>query len=222
MIDDTIDHDTREQAKEIIEGQEYLGRIREANKAIARVTGRTEKNFADWWIIAEGFLEIRHAASVMTGTDDIQNPNYKKQFSALVGRTKLTVVDAVTRSKLMDLAVHRRDVDLWWSTLTPEQRLKWSHPTTVWKNWKAANKPKKPFPDTKGKKTDEFEPSTMEEVDAALGFAPLDTVRIGADAGRNVAAILKVTAALALDDDQRAALLADMGSGLAAAARGKP
>jgi hypothetical protein len=222
MSDELEDYDTREQARTIIEGDEYRGRIKAANLAIGRVMGRTEKNFADWWTIGEGFMEIRHAASVLSGTNDIQSPVYKKQFSALVGRTRLTVVDSVTRSKLLDLVTYRHDVELWWATLKPEQRLRWNHPTTVWKQWKNTSKTKKAFADVKPKgAAAELADSTPEEVAEAFGHqTPLNTVRITTDAAINVRAILKVADTLPIDARARAALLRAMSNGLGAAITG--
>lgn len=206
-----------EQRRAILEAPEYLDAIEAGNKAWGHIKRRTRLIFEDWKVVGRALQEIRRAALTISGANDITSDHYRQQFHALLDGTSFANMDKVVRSKLLDLTDHSDDVSRWWDTLPFDKQARWTHPTTVWKQFQLANKKAVPA----GPEVEEGEEEDLDDSEDLEDVIPGSSgkVKIGLDAAANVAAIVAAIDYQMPTTAERNALLKDMATLLRKAAK---
>jgi hypothetical protein len=100
---------------------------------------KTEKNWNDYMALGECFVTGRAWSFDDSGTNDINDPRFKKSFSGWLNKYHVDDFDRSDRVKLMYVMEHRAEIEGWRSTLTMTERLKLNHPTSVLRKWQKAN-----------------------------------------------------------------------------------
>jgi len=199
---------------DILKSPQYRSARDDGNKAWGRITRHVKALWDDWKIVGRALIEMRYAAQRLSGTDDVMSGHYQNQFSALLSSTHFADMDKVVRSKLLSLMDNEVLVDVWWNALPFDKQARWTHPTTIWKQFNA----KEPRPDAKKKTEDKGEDDDLDDSDELDEALPGGKVKIGTDAAANVAAIVRAVDALLITDAERSKLLKDMAAGLKKAA----
>jgi hypothetical protein len=110
---------------------------------------KEERDWTSYMAIGEAFLIGRQWAFDLSGTNNNNDPRYKKAFSAWLVKYGFDDFDRSDRAKLYTVMENRGAIETWRSTLGLTQRLKLNHPSTVLRQWKAATQvPKSGEPKT--------------------------------------------------------------------------
>jgi hypothetical protein len=99
---------------------------------------QTEQDWSSYMAMGEAFLVGQQEAFEQSGTNDINNPKYKKAFGAWMVKYNLDRFDRSDRSKLYIVMKNRGLIEAWRSTLPLTTRLKLNHPTSVLRKWQAS------------------------------------------------------------------------------------
>jgi hypothetical protein len=122
-----------------------------AAEGYARI--KTGAHWTDWTYVADGLAVGRTKAFRMSGTNNENDPRYKRAFSEwMAERPWAKDLDRALRSHLKWVADYRSEIEEWRSTLAQNERAKLNHPTTLKRKFDAAHKvfakdpnaPKKP------------------------------------------------------------------------------
>jgi len=206
-------HDTIDET--IIDSAELRDAVSHGNIVAIELREHNRQTFLKWLDLGGSFHVLHRAALERAGTSDPFGPAYRKAITKLLAQTQFgDLLDKAGRSKLLFLYEHQEEVLLWWNfEILPKQRMKWNHPSTVWKEFtKRDRAAKKPKPE----KTVEIDldDTTAEDLDTAINPA---RITITKDAKANVAAIVRAVDTLGLTPRQRNKLLLDMVNGIRAA-----
>jgi hypothetical protein len=140
---------------------------------------RMRRGFDDWMDIAEALQVGRVEAMLAAQTNEPRGKRYDKIIGDWLFAKSFHLIDKGTRKRLLECLQHRAAIEKWRGTLTVGGRLRFNHPDTVLRKWKAAtvvpdpNKPKKPSPIAKLKESvrrlDEENHRLRKEVDVGGG-----------------------------------------------------
>jgi hypothetical protein len=99
------------------------------------------QHWLDWMDIAEGLAVGRNKALRKAGTNDIQNPQYKRAFREwMKDRPWARDLDQPTRAHLFWSFDNRNDVERWRETLAANERLRLNHPTATKRRYEATHR----------------------------------------------------------------------------------
>jgi hypothetical protein len=90
-----------------------------------------------WAAVGDALVIVRDKVMAVVGTKTPGGSTYNTVFSAAMHRFKL-LTDGATRSHLFDLMAARESVEQWLASLPPARARKYTHPNTVWRQWKAS------------------------------------------------------------------------------------
>jgi hypothetical protein len=199
----------------IINSPELREAVNHGNILATELRHHNEQTFLKWLELGADFHTLHRAAMERAGTSDPHGPEYRKAITKLLAQTQFgDLLDKQGRYKLLFLFEHQEAVLLWWHhEILPKQRLKWNHPTTVYKEFIKKDRPAKKPKTEKAAKAD-LDDSSAEELDTAINPA---RITITKDAAANVKAIVRAVDSLALTPKERNKLLKDMVVGLRAA-----
>ncbi|MCL2429912.1 MAG: hypothetical protein FWD12_11825 [Alphaproteobacteria bacterium] len=113
---------------------------------------KSEKSWNDWMAVGEALMVGREEAMDDAGIPlksnrPPQGRVYNTAFGEWLRKNKLDDMDKGDRSRLFEVMENRGAVEEWRKTLSPAERVKLNHPSTVLRNWKAADAlPKTPKP----------------------------------------------------------------------------
>jgi hypothetical protein len=112
--------------------------VRQAVEALDAI----DRTFDHWLVTGEAFERGRQSAMREARTNVPKGRGYNEAYSPWMKRNeagKLATIDQAVRFRLGKIIEHRSEVLAWRQTLTSNQRREWSHPTTVWRRFEAAN-----------------------------------------------------------------------------------
>lgn len=114
-------------------------KLRLAAEADVRV--QSGAHWEDWGLIADGFLVGRTEAYRLSGTNNENDPRYKRAFKAWMDENPWSKhYDRAVRSHLFWVAENRSEIDAWRRTLAQNERAKLNHPTSVKRKFDAAQR----------------------------------------------------------------------------------
>jgi hypothetical protein len=110
-----------------------------AEEGYERIKGGS--HWRDWRFIADGFAVGRTKAYRMVGTNNQNDPRYKRAFKAWMDeRPWARSIDKATRNHLFWVADNHSEIDAWRETLAQNERDKLNHPTTLKRKFDAAHR----------------------------------------------------------------------------------
>jgi hypothetical protein len=119
-------------------------RIQRGEEAIGRLT--SDMTWVDWLAVCEGLEVGRGEAMTEAQTNQPKGSAYNKAFGGWLDRhPAYRKIDQADRKRCFDVLDNRADIEDWRAkALTPNQRMRLNHPSTVFRRWKAKTQPKTP------------------------------------------------------------------------------
>ena len=107
---------------------------------------QTRPSFDKWMTIGEALLKGREWAKEFTGAHGAHGTAYQRAFRLwLLGNNFEAWADKSfgrTRAHLLSIMERRGEVEAWLSELPVNERVKLTHPTTIWRRFKGVRGPK--------------------------------------------------------------------------------
>ena len=114
---------------------------RAAAEAMRRI--KSGQHWRDWMAVAEGLGVGRSKCLFAVGTNNVQNPKYKREFkgwmAAQPDRWPLDL-DSPTRTHLFWCLDFANEIERWRDTLAQNERAKLNHPTAMKRRYEAAHR----------------------------------------------------------------------------------
>jgi hypothetical protein len=113
---------------------------------------KEDATWNDWMAIGQALSIGREDAMAAAGTNAPVGSRYNVEFGNWLVRHKFDDIDKGDRSRLFDIMANLPAIEEWRHGLPQNQRLKFNHPSTVLRRWKAATVvkvPKEPKPTLK-------------------------------------------------------------------------
>jgi hypothetical protein len=99
------------------------------------------QHWLDWMDIGEGLAVGRTKAFRTAGTNNVQNPHYKRAFKVWMSeRPWARDLDQPTRAHLFWCVDNRNDLERWRETLATNERARLNHPTATKRRYEAAHR----------------------------------------------------------------------------------
>jgi hypothetical protein len=114
--------------------------IKRGQSALRRLD--KDRNWEDWIQVGYAVVECRAVAMREAGTNRPYGPAYTKAYASLMAHYHFTdkLKDKSDRSRLVEIMDNLPTVTAWRQGLTSDERRKYTHPTTVFRYWKAAQR----------------------------------------------------------------------------------
>lgn len=184
---------------------------------------KEDATWNDWMAIGQALSIGREDAMAAAGTNAPVGSRYNVEFGNWLVRHKFDDIDKGDRSRLFDAMANLPAIEEWRHALPQNQRLKFNHPSTVLRRWKAAatvvKVPKEPKPtlrdsvinleETKAQLTRENADLTarLQEAEAARESAPAADVTAEKLLGEALQALTKCFTSLGSSEADRKELL---------------
>jgi hypothetical protein len=108
-----------------------------AQTAWQRLKNSATESWEDWKQIGEAYRAAQSDIYYRLNINSPHGKGYQREIKAWKVQYQLDDVDDSVWSKLNELVQILPNIEEWRSTiLTLDQRLKWSHPNTMWNHWK--------------------------------------------------------------------------------------
>jgi hypothetical protein len=110
---------------------------------------KEDATWNDWMAIGQALSIGREDAMAAAGTNAPVGSRYNVEFGNWLVRHKFDDIDKGDRSRLFDVMANLPAIEEWRHALPQNQRLKFNHPNTVLRRWKAdtvVKQPKDPKP----------------------------------------------------------------------------
>jgi hypothetical protein len=119
---------------------ESLAIIKRGQRALTELD--KDKNWHSWLQVGEAIVECRRLAMLEAGTNAPYGRGYTAAFGRLMDHYKFAerIKDKADRQKLVAIMDNLPDVEAWRATLSPDDKRRWNHPTTVFRQWEKARK----------------------------------------------------------------------------------
>lgn len=119
---------------------ESLHIIRRGVAALKRLD--SDKNWLDWLQVGEAIVECRNVAMREAETNQPFGPRYRTAFARLMQHYHFSerLKDKSDRSKLVAIMDNLPAVEAWRSQLPADDKRKWNHPATVWREYQKAQR----------------------------------------------------------------------------------
>jgi hypothetical protein len=117
-----------------------LAIIKRGQSALRRLD--KDRNWEDWIQVGYAVVECRSVAMREAGANRPFGPAYTKSYASLMEHYRFTekLKDKSDRSRLVEIMDNLPAVTAWRQGLTPDERRKYTHPTTVFRYWKTAQR----------------------------------------------------------------------------------
>jgi len=101
-----------------------------------------DKNWHSWLQVGEAIVECRTLAMRQAGGNAPYGRAYTAAFGYLMEHYKFVehIKDKADRQKLVAIMDNLPDIEAWRATLSKDDRRRWNHPTTVYRQWQKAKK----------------------------------------------------------------------------------
>jgi hypothetical protein len=106
-------------------------------KAFQELLRNASLAWTHWSATILGLRGLRALAFAKAGTTNMRSQAYRDAMGALLVLRKYSVYDQIdkqSRSDCYRLMDRLEDVDVWYSKLATDEKLKWKHPTTIAKH----------------------------------------------------------------------------------------
>jgi len=110
--------------------------VRQGQEAWQRL--RSHSTWNDWKKVGAA-LVIGRAEAMRDGhVNKPKGRSYNAAINAFLKKFGFDGLDSGDRSRLFDVMDHLNEIEAWLGKLSPTERLRFNHPNTVWRRWKAA------------------------------------------------------------------------------------
>jgi hypothetical protein len=123
-------------------------KIKAGSEALRLLQDSRTRSWHLWVAVGDALLLVRDKVMKVTEAPAPIGKTYNGVFSELLSRFGL-VIEGATRTRLLDLMGHRREVESWREDF-PDQAMKLTHPNSVWRAyhaWKESQPPAKKQPE---------------------------------------------------------------------------
>jgi hypothetical protein len=119
-----------------------------AHHALTQMDKQAVKSFTYWKAVGEAFVEMRKIAMRHAGTNRPYGRAYTATYGRLLVQCKFAdrIKDPGDRQKLVAVMDNLPAVEAWLETLSKEDRRRWTHPTTIYKQWQKSLLPPRTYP----------------------------------------------------------------------------
>jgi hypothetical protein len=126
---------------------ESLAIIKTAQRALNELDKQTHKSWTYWKQVGAGFVEIRTLAMREGGANRPYGRAYTAAFARLLAHYKFAdrIKDPGDRQKLVAVMDNLAAIERWMETLPPEDRRRWTHPTTIYRHWQKSLLPPRAY-----------------------------------------------------------------------------
>jgi hypothetical protein len=143
-VDDELDNPTHPTSQPTAEPVEHAV-VRQGQEAWSRL--RNNSTWEDWKKVGAAHVIGRTTAMRDGHINKPKGRSYNAAFSAWQKKFGFQDLDKGDRSRLFDVMDHLKKIDDWLRKLPESERLRLTHPSSVWRRWKAATRE----PDTEPK-----------------------------------------------------------------------
>jgi hypothetical protein len=121
-------------------GSLHADAYREARDALQRLN--TGRDWSDWQKVGAALVAGRAEAMRTANTNRPKGRRYNEAFGAVLKREQLGTdrLDSATRNQLLRIEENKAAIEEWRATLTPAQRVRLNHPSSIWRHWQRAVK----------------------------------------------------------------------------------
>lgn len=149
---------------------ESLAIIKTAQRALTELDRQSDKAWTYWKQVGAGFVEIRTLAMREAGTNSPYGRAYTGAYARLLTHFKLgeKLKDPGDRQKLVAVMDNLPAIEAWLGKLTKEQR-RWTHPTSIYRNWQKSLVPPKNYAGASAKEQKEAVQDALTDKVIALG-----------------------------------------------------
>jgi hypothetical protein len=105
---------------------------REGREALDRISTR---DWSDWQKVGAALAAGRTEAMRSANTNRPKGKRYNQAFGIVLKREQLDRLDSATRNQLLRIEQNLSAIEEWREKLDAAQRLRWNHPSAIWRNW---------------------------------------------------------------------------------------
>ncbi len=98
------------------------------------------RDWADWVLVGAALRVGRDEAMAKARTNKPSGKNYNTAFHHWLQLNDFADLDGSDRGKLLQIIDHLEAVEAWRATLTEAERLRWNHPSSVWRAYECPNR----------------------------------------------------------------------------------
>lgn len=134
MDDTTTDDDD---TSEVLDMDAVNAEIIAGARAFEKLLRHASDDWNSWSVTIRGLRALRSLAFDRAGVNDIKSDAYRKQIGGLLELKKYSAYSHLTKQvrsaayKLMD---HIEEIDMWYATLSVDDRMRWKHPESIVKH----------------------------------------------------------------------------------------
>src|SRR5690242_592076 len=110
--------------------------IERGRKAFRHLTA--DRTWNDWLEIGEALMVGRTASMQAARANTPHGRVYNRVFGRWLHDYGFGEIDKADRTRLLACLEHRTAIEEWRAELPLRKRLRFNHPATVWRNWKAS------------------------------------------------------------------------------------
>jgi hypothetical protein len=106
-------------------------------RAFQELLHNANLDWCHWSSTILGLRGLRSLAFAKAGTSNMKLQAYRDAMNSLLGLSKYSIYDQIekqTRSDCYRLMDRLEDVDIWYSKLSTDDKLRWKHPCTIAKH----------------------------------------------------------------------------------------
>jgi hypothetical protein len=166
---------------------------------------KEDATWNDWMAIGQALSIGREDAMAAAGTNAPSGSRYNVEFGNWLVRHKFDDIDKGDRSRLFDVMANLPAIEEWRHALPQNQRLKFNHPNTVLRRWRAdtvVKRPKDPKPTLRDSVVNLEEANAqlerekvdltarLQEAEAARELAPAPAGNMSAMSPKDIAAMI--------------------------------
>jgi hypothetical protein len=91
-----------------------------------------------WVAIGKALSAGRTYCMRVANTNQPKGRHYNEIFSAWLKQYQFTNIEQAARKRLFDCVDHLDEIEIWRQRLSPDERVRYNHPTTVLRKWQAS------------------------------------------------------------------------------------
>jgi hypothetical protein len=129
----TIEPDLEEQ----IDAETAAADISAGARALKELFYHMHDDWNRWSIVVKGWRALRDLAYAEAQTNDMASQAYRDAIGRMLKLKKYAIYDQIdkqTRSNMYKLCDRVEDIDIWYASLKPEEKLRWKHPQSIVKH----------------------------------------------------------------------------------------
>jgi hypothetical protein len=106
-------------------------------KAYQKLLNHVADDWNSWSAVILGLRGLRDLAFAKSGTSDIRSWHYRQALAGLMQLKKYAIYDQIgkqTRSSRYKLMDRLDEIDVWYASLSADEKMRWKHPDAIVKH----------------------------------------------------------------------------------------